>query len=98
SRIISMLLLVILDYIDNAETDPQKLAVRPRFHHQYLPDVLQIEPDAFSAEWISALRSLGHEVQVMPRPWGNMQLIHLDRQSQTTTTANDPRGLSDTRY
>lgn len=98
SRIISMLLLVILDYIDNAETDPQKLAARPRFHHQYLPDVLQIEPDAFSAEWISALRSLGHEVQVMPRPWGNMQLIHLDRQSQTTTTANDPRGLSDTRY
>jgi len=44
------------------------------------------------------LRSMGHEVQAMPRPWGNMQLIHFDRQSQTATTANDPRGLSDTRY
>jgi gamma-glutamyltranspeptidase/glutathione hydrolase len=98
SRIISMLLLVILDYIDNAETDPRTLAARPRFHHQYLPDVLQIEPDAFSVEWISALRAMGHEVQAMPRPWGNMQLIHFDRQSQTATTANDPRGLSDTRY
>jgi gamma-glutamyltranspeptidase / glutathione hydrolase len=98
SRIISMLLLVILDYIDNVETDPQKLAARPRFHHQYLPDVLQIEPDAFGAEWISALRAMGHEVQAMPRSWGNMQLIHFDRQSQTATTANDPRGRSDTRY
>lgn len=98
SRIISMLLLVILDYIDNAETDPRTLAAKPRFHHQYLPDVLQIEPDAFSVEWISALRSMGHAVQVMPRPWGNMQLIHFDRQSQTATTANDPRSLSDTRY
>ncbi len=98
SRIISMLLLVILDYIDNAETDPRALAARPRFHHQYLPDVLQIEPDAFDAQWIGALRSMGHEVQAMPRSWGNMQLIHFDRQSQTATTANDPRGLSDTRY
>jgi gamma-glutamyltranspeptidase len=41
---------------------------------------------------------MGHEVQAMPRPWGNMQLIHFDRQSQKATTANDPRGLSDTRY
>lgn len=98
SRIISMLLLVILDFIDNANTDPQTLAARPRFHHQYLPDVLQIEPDGFDAQWINALQSLGHEVQTMPRPWGNMQLIHFDRQSQTATTANDPRSLFDTRY
>ncbi len=98
SRIISMLLLVILDYIDHHETDPQKLVARPRFHHQYLPDVLQIEPDAFEASWISALASMGHDVRTMPRTWGNMQLIHYDKQSQQATTASDPRGLSDTRY
>ncbi len=98
SRIISMLLLVILDFIDNANANPQTLAARPRFHHQYLPDVLQIEPDVFNAQWINALQSLGHEVQTTPRPWGNMQLIHFDKQSQTATTANDPRSLFDTRY
>ncbi len=98
SRIISMLLLVILDYIDNAETDPQKLVAKPRFHHQYLPDFLHIEPDAFDTQWIDGLRAMGHDVRTMPRAWGNMQLIHYDKQSQKATTANDPRGLSDTRY
>lgn len=98
SRIISMLLLVILDYIDNHETDLQKLVSRPRFHHQYLPDILQIEPDAFGTLWVSALESIGHDVRTMPRTWGNMQLIHYDKQLQKATTASDPRGLSDTRY
>ena len=98
SRIISMLLLVLLDYIDGQQTDVQKLVAIPRFHHQFLPDYLQIEPDAFDAQWVGALRSMGHEVRVMPRRWGNMQLIYYNKKLQQATVASDPRGVFDTRY
>ncbi|WP_292989881.1 gamma-glutamyltransferase [Nitrosomonas sp.] len=98
SRIISMLLLVILDYINNNQMDAQKLVAKPRFHHQYLPDFIQIEPDAFDSDWIASLKSKGHEVRIMSRKWGNMQLILFDKKNQRTQVASDPRGLSDTHY
>lgn len=98
SRIISMLLLVLLDYIDGQQTDVQKLVAIPRFHHQFLPDYLQVEPDTFDAQWIGALQSKGHEVRAMPRRWGNMQLIYYDKKTRKATVASDPRGVFDTRY
>lgn len=98
SRIISMLLLVILDFVDNQETNPQKLVALPRFHHQYLPDFVQIEPDSFEPQWIRDLESKGHDVQPMLRRWGNMQLIYYDKASKKATAASDPRGMMDTRY
>jgi len=98
SRIISMLLLVILDFIDNHETNPQTLVAKPRFHHQYLPDFIQIEPNAFESQWVAELESKGHEVRQMPRKWGNMQLVYYDKKTQKSITANDPRGLADTQY
>jgi gamma-glutamyltranspeptidase/glutathione hydrolase len=33
----------------------------PRFHHQWLPDSIQIEKDCFSAQTISKLESMGHK-------------------------------------
>ncbi len=98
SRIISMILLVILDYVNNEQLDPQKLVAIPRFHHQYLPDYIQVEPDSFAPDWIDALRSKGHEVREMQRKWGNMQLILFDNKTQQSIVANDPRGITDTRY
>ncbi|MCP5245042.1 MAG: gamma-glutamyltransferase [Burkholderiales bacterium] len=98
SRIISMVLLVILDYVNNAQTDPEKLVAKPRFHHQYLPDFIQIEPDAFDSDWITALQSRGHEVRDIKRKWGNMQLIYFDKKNQRSIAANDPRGILDTHY
>ncbi|MCB1986242.1 MAG: gamma-glutamyltransferase [Burkholderiales bacterium] len=98
SRIISMLLLVILDYVNNTQIDGEKLVAKPRFHHQYLPDFIQIEPDAFDSGWITALQSMGHEVRAMKRKWGNMQLIFYDKRTQQSQVASDPRGLVDTRY
>ncbi|SFK52269.1 gamma-glutamyltranspeptidase / glutathione hydrolase [Nitrosomonas aestuarii] len=98
SRIISMLFLVILDYINNNQMDPQKLVEMPRFHHQYLPDFIQVEPDAFDPGWIASLQAKGHEVRIMSQKWGNMQLILFDKENQQTRAASDPRGLSDTHY
>ncbi|SER37877.1 gamma-glutamyltranspeptidase / glutathione hydrolase [Nitrosomonas sp. Nm51] len=98
SRIISMVLLVILDYVNNGQTDPQKLVARSRFHHQYLPDFIQIEPEAFGPGWVWSMRSRGHVVRAMQRKWGNMQMIFFDKKSRQSLVASDPRGMRDTHY
>ena len=98
SRIISMLLLVIVDYVDNQQTDPKKLVARPRFHHQYLPDRVEIESDAFERKWVDKLMEKGHVVKSQSRRWGNMQLVFYDKKSRQSYVASDPRGTTDTRY
>jgi len=98
SRIISMLLLVIVDYVDNQQTSPMELVSRPRFHHQYRPDRVEIESDAFDDKWIAKLVEKGHVVKTEKRRWGNMQLIFFDKESRQSYVASDPRGKTDTRY
>lgn len=98
SRIISMLLLLIVDYVDNQQTDPVKLVSGPRFHHQYLPDRVEIEANAFDDKWVDRLVQKGHVVKTEKRRWGNMQLIFFDKESRQSYVASDPRGAADTRY
>ncbi|SFQ10297.1 gamma-glutamyltranspeptidase / glutathione hydrolase [Nitrosomonas cryotolerans] len=98
SRIISMLLLAIIDYVDNQQLDPYKLVSRPRFHHQYLPDQIEIEPNAFDEKLIAKLLQKGHVIKTATRQWGNMQLIFFDKKEQKSYVASDPRGSFDTRY
>jgi len=92
SRIISMVLEAILAYVDQPVFDLQRMVAAPRYHHQYLPDRIEIEPGAFSEPWIEALRAKGHAVQEGRRKWGNMQAVYLDRQTGRVTSTNDPRG------
>ena len=98
SRIISMLLLAIVDYVDNQQTDPVKLVSNSRFHHQYLPDRVEIESNAFDDKWVARLVQKGHVVKTEKRRWGNMQLIFFNKKSRQSYVASDPRGAADTRY
>ncbi len=98
SRIISMLLLAIVDYVDHQQTDPVKLVSNSRFHHQYLPDRVEIEANAFDDQWVARLVQKGHVVKTEKRRWGNMQLIYFDKKSRQSYVASDPRGAADTRY
>ena len=93
SRIISMLLLGILDYLAKPEVDAQKIVSAPRFHHQYLPDRIEVEPDEFQTEILTQLTSIGHKVDVAKRRWGNMQAVFFDKKTQQTQVGNDPRGI-----
>jgi gamma-glutamyltranspeptidase/glutathione hydrolase len=92
SRIISMVLLAIVDYVDGGTPTIGRLVSVPRYHHQYLPDRIEYEPGAFSAEWVEALRGRGYTVQEGRRRWGNMQAVFVDRTSGETTAYSDPRG------
>ncbi len=90
SRIPSMVLLGVLDFADGNE--PASWVKRPRFHHQYLPDVLQHEAHAFTPEQQQALVKLGHALKVVRYPYGDMQAVQLDQKTHRLTAASDPRG------
>ena len=93
SRIISMVLLAILNYQAQAPVDLQALVSAPRYHHQYLPDRLEVEPDAFSSAVLDELQLTGHVLRVNEQQWGNMQAVWIARSSGKAYAASDPRGM-----
>lgn len=90
SRIPTMVLLATLDAVAG-RGDAGAWAARPRFHHQYLPDVIEHEPDAFDDKTRQALTGLGHTLRATGEPYGNMQIVVWDKPTGTTAAA-DPRG------
>ena len=89
SRIITMVLLGILDFMDG--NGPESWVALPRYHHQYLPDKVFAEQDAFSEEDIAALTAMGHTVEVRDRRWGNMHGVMWDRKTGEVTAGSDAR-------
>jgi gamma-glutamyltranspeptidase/glutathione hydrolase len=64
----------------------------PRFHHQWLPDELQLEPQpAFPADVVEALRRRGHEVTRAERTWSSAQAIEIDPKTGWHLGGSDPR-------
>jgi gamma-glutamyltranspeptidase/glutathione hydrolase len=92
SRIVSQVLLAILAYLRSPEVDLARLVAMPRYHHQYWPDWLEIEPQGFTPEWRSAMAAKGHDIVTSSRPWGNMQAVFKSRAGGATQAASDPRG------
>jgi gamma-glutamyltranspeptidase/glutathione hydrolase len=88
--IISTVILATLHYLDGM--DAAAIVSAPRYHHQYLPDVVEYEPDAFSGAEISALVAMGHRLEATDRRWGNMQVVTWDFSSGRVEAASDPRG------
>jgi len=89
SRIITMVLLGLLELMDGQGA--QATAAAPRFHHQYLPDVVQAEAGAFSDGELEALRAMGHVVESSDRTWGNMQVVLWHHDSGKVEAGADPR-------
>ncbi|BAW80935.1 gamma-glutamyltransferase [Candidatus Nitrosoglobus terrae] len=91
SRIITMVLLGILNHGQGKSLGD--LVSWPRFHHQYLPDEVQYEPQAFDSQLIARLQALGHRLKPQEQPWGNMQAVFWDRVQGKIEAASDPRGI-----
>ena len=90
SRIITMVLLGILGFIegDNAED----IVSQPRFHHQHSPNKVQFESVGFSAKEREQLKQYGHEIDLLNRQYGNMQVIIKNKPANQISAASDPRG------
>jgi len=91
SRIISMLLIGTLQAAMGAPVE--QWVGRARFHHQYLPDLIQFEPGALSEETREVLRRKGHELKELDEGYGNMQAVMWNRHSGVVSAASDPRGI-----
>lgn len=91
SRIPSMVLLAILDYLDGQPIDRWPSAAR--YHHQYLPDLIEHEPDAFSPAQIADLQARGHRLKALERRYGNQQVLFWDKRGGRVEAASDPRGI-----
>jgi len=89
-RITSMMLLATLEFINGG--DAQDLVALPRFHHQYLPDEIQFEPDAINARVARRLKAMGHALSEEDEDYGNMQVVIWDRKQHEVSAASDPRG------
>ena len=90
SRIISMILLATLEWVNGG--DAKSMVSLPRFHHQYHPDYVLYEEEAFMSSEIDELESMGHIFKKSNRQFGNMQIIMWDQVNNKIEIASDPRG------
>jgi gamma-glutamyltranspeptidase/glutathione hydrolase len=68
----------------------QQAVDAPRFHHQYQPDKLFLEP-GFSAATIAALRKQGYEVNVRDGHWSDGECIAIDPKTGELLGGQDHR-------
>lgn len=91
SRIITMVLLGILDFYDNKTAS--EIVNDGRFHHQYMPDEISFEANVFDESLVTALEQLGHKMRALDSVYGNMQVIVLDKKTGAVEAASDERGI-----
>ncbi len=73
SRIITTVLQMIVNMIDHG-MNLAEATLAPRVHHQWLPDMLQLE-DGFSPDTIRLLRDKGHDIQPSRASMGSLQSV-----------------------
>lgn len=93
SQIPSMILISSLAYLQGEPAS--RWVSLPRYHHQYLPDVISHEPDAFSQAERDELAARGHQLKQVAT-YGNQQSIHWDKLTGQVEGASDPRGMGTT--
>ena len=89
SHIITTVVQTVLDVVDFGMT-VQEAVDAPRFHHQWLPDRIEVERHGFPADMTARLRALGHVVSESD-DMGDVQAILIDPATSLRTGASDPR-------
>jgi gamma-glutamyltranspeptidase/glutathione hydrolase len=96
STIITTVANDIISIVDNG-LDVQAAADAPRFHHQYLPDVLQFEK-SFPVATIAALKAAGYTTEregefdeKSAGVWGDSELIEVDPKTGDLLGGQDKR-------
>jgi gamma-glutamyltranspeptidase/glutathione hydrolase len=90
SRIITMVLLGILDYTQGG--DAKSMVAKRRFHHQFRPDMIQHESGTFTEEEKEYLEDLGHVLLEGNYLYGDLQVVIKNNKTGKMQAASDPRG------
>lgn len=89
SRIPSMMVLAALNFYDYLGA--MSLVANPRFHHQYWPDQLVFEPNAFSPVIQEELKAMGYVLKPLHQYYGDMHAITWEKSLNVITAAADAR-------
>lgn len=89
SRIITTVLQVVLNVVDFG-MNVQEAVDAPRFHHQWLPDVIRLERQGFPADVVNALEAMGHATEA-GADMGDVHAIMIDPATGLRLGASDPR-------
>ncbi len=90
SRIISMVLLATLDFAEGH--GPDSWVNSPRYHHQFLPDVLEYEQDAIAPAEAAKLKAIGYQLKPARYRYGDMQAVQWHKTTHALSAASDRRG------
>jgi len=91
STIITSVLQTLLNVYE-FKMDIQKAVTAPRFHHQWLPDLIVFEPNSFNTSLIENLQAKDYKItQEYSRIIGRVDAILISESNQISTGA-DPRG------
>jgi gamma-glutamyltranspeptidase/glutathione hydrolase len=91
STIITQVFEGILAFMDGKSA--AQIVAQPRYHEQYLPDVVYAEPDAFDTATAKALEAMGYTIK-QRHAWGFMNVVTWDLRDNKLDAASDPRGIS----
>jgi gamma-glutamyltranspeptidase/glutathione hydrolase len=91
SRIVTMVLLGVLGFTEGL--DAAQVATLPRYHHQYLPDQVEVEPLAWTDAEQKAMLEMGHNLRLLKQTYGNMQVVIWRRDLNRLEAASDPRAV-----
>ncbi len=91
TRIISCVLETLLNYLEY-ELPLYESVRAPRFHHQWIPDEIQMEPDRFNSNTIMTLEKMGYKVK-LKEILCRVQAVA--RQGNHLVGVADPRGPED---
>ena len=90
STIITSVFQTILNVYEHG-MEMQEAVAAPRFHHQWLPDVVVLEPDAFDENVIKSLKDKGHNIEAKySRIIGKVDAILME--NGNISIGADPRG------
>lgn len=90
SRTVNMSLLAVLLHVNGL--DVEQIVAAPRLHHQYLPNVVELEANTLSDRQMQLLKQRGHSLRPQREAFGDMQAIHWDSARGVVEAASDPRG------
>jgi len=89
-RIISTTLHTIVNAVDHGMA-PQQAVAAARYHHQWLPNEVVVEPGV-PEKTVKELRRRGHAVERAASAWSSAQMIVRDPASGVFLGGSDPRG------
>ncbi|MFI5089432.1 MAG: gamma-glutamyltransferase [Terriglobales bacterium] len=96
-RIITAVAEVLVSVIDYG-MNIQQAVDAPRFHHQWMPDVLRVEKDGFSPAAGNRLAAMGHKIEEGYNErskwhghWGDVECVAVDPETGERLGASDSR-------